>query len=65
MCRPFNCQTWKWLGGVCDGGGGGDSNDIKSIKVYQGETELLMEDLGPIFAHLLRSFTLKFFFLDQ
>ena len=27
----------------------GDSNDISSIKVYQGETELYMGNLRPIF----------------
>lgn len=20
VCRPFNCQTWKWLGSMCDEG---------------------------------------------
>lgn len=42
-----------------------DSSNIRSIKVYQGGNELLMEDFGPVLAHQLRSFTLKMFFLDQ
>lgn len=41
---------------------GMDWSNIRSIKVYQGGNELLMEHLGPVLAHLLRSFTLKMFF---
>lgn len=38
----------------------GDSNDVNSIKVYQGETKLYMENLRPM-VH----FTLKNVFLDE
>lgn len=31
--RPFNCQTWRWLGGVRDGGGGGG---LEQYQVNQG-----------------------------
>ncbi|CAB1458643.1 unnamed protein product [Pleuronectes platessa] len=39
---PFNCQTWKWLGGLSDGRGRGRGgpNDSGRTKVYQGKCRI-------------------------